>query len=91
MFAFFLYGYFPIVYLLYPETTRRTLEDMDVIFRTNPAPFVFRNKNLTQRARPQIFIEAERDRVAAGEALKQGREILGEGKNSAQSYIERVV
>ena len=36
---------------------------MDEIFRSNPGPFVFRNKDLTQRKRPQRFMEAERARI----------------------------
>lgn len=63
LFACFLYSYFPIVWALYPETTQRTLKDMDEIFKANPGVFVFRNKDITQRARPQAFVEAERARV----------------------------
>lgn len=28
-----------------PKTTRRILEDMDVVFRMNPSVFVFRNRD----------------------------------------------
>lgn len=63
LFACFLYSYFPIVWALYPETTQRTLEDMDEIFKANPGVFIFGNKDITQRARPQAFVEAERARV----------------------------
>jgi hypothetical protein len=92
VFAFFLYGYFPIVFLLYPETTCRTLEDMDVIFQTNPSPFVLRNKTLTQRERPLMFIEVEQERIRlAAETMKQDGETLVESKNSAQDHVKRVV
>ncbi|KAK2776617.1 hypothetical protein FQN53_002560 [Emmonsiellopsis sp. PD_33] len=73
LFACFLYAYFPIVWLIYPETTQRTLEDMDLIFSTNPSVFVFNNRNLTQRARPQDFIDAEKRRV--DEAAARERKI----------------
>lgn len=63
VFACFLYSYFPIVWALYPETTQRTLEDMDEIFKRNPGIFVFGDKDLTQRARPGSFVEAENTRV----------------------------
>lgn len=71
MFAGFLFCFFPIVYLIYPETTQRTLEDMDLIFSSNPSIFVFNNRNLTQRARPQDFIDAENERIAAAEARER--------------------
>ncbi|OJD35309.1 sugar transporter stl1 [Diplodia corticola] len=63
LFACFLYSYFPVVWALYPETTQRTLEDMDEIFKRNPGIFVFGNKDLTQRARPRVLVEAEIARV----------------------------
>jgi hypothetical protein len=63
VFACFLYSYFPVVYFIYPETTQRTLEDMDEIFKSNPGILVYRNKNLTQRARPEAFKQAEQARI----------------------------
>ena len=42
-----------------------------MIFSTNPSIFVFNNRNLTQRARPQAFIDAENERVAAAEARER--------------------
>lgn len=59
MFCIFCYAYFPIVFLFYPETCRRTLEDMDEIFRLNPGAFVFTDKDLVRRQRPQKFVDAE--------------------------------
>ncbi len=63
MFSCFCFSFFPIVYLLYPETSRRTLEDMDEIFRGKDSVFVFSDPLLTQRSRPQAFIEAERRKI----------------------------
>ncbi|KAH8912222.1 general substrate transporter [Coniochaeta sp. PMI_546] len=65
LFACFCFSFFPIVYLLYPETCRRTLEDMDEIFKERRGVFVFANPVLTQRERPQAFVEAERRRIEA--------------------------
>lgn len=59
MFCIFCYAYFPIVFCFYPETCKRTLEDMDEIFRGNPGSFVFRDRELIRRHRPQKFIDAE--------------------------------
>ncbi|KAI0840968.1 general substrate transporter [Hypoxylon sp. FL0890] len=63
LFAGFCWSFLPIIFLFYPETSRRTLEDMDEIFRRHNSLFVFRDKVLTQRNRPQEFIEAEQRRV----------------------------
>ncbi|KAK9452552.1 general substrate transporter [Dipodascopsis uninucleata] len=71
MFAIFVYSYFPIVYLLYPETCSRTLEDIDLIFTEYKGVIVVGpgKKELTQRSRPQYFIEKEKERVREGEKL----------------------
>ncbi|OTA63657.1 general substrate transporter [Hypoxylon sp. EC38] len=70
LFAGFCWSFLPIIFLFYPETSRRTLEDMDEIFRHCDSLFVFGDKVLTQRSRPRKFIETEQRRVA--EPLIQG-------------------
>jgi hypothetical protein len=70
VFAIICYSYFPIVFCLYPETSRRTLEDMDEIFIQNSSAFVFSNKSLTSRERPQLFVDAEARRVEDGATSK---------------------
>ncbi|KAI0110543.1 putative sugar transporter [Hypoxylon sp. NC0597] len=64
IFCVFCFCYFPIVLLFYPETSNRTLEDMDEGFKQNPSVIVFGNAEMTQRNRPTIFIEAEAQRIA---------------------------
>ncbi|PKS09830.1 hypothetical protein jhhlp_004453 [Lomentospora prolificans] len=64
IFAIICWVYFPVVFCLYPETTRRTLEDMDQIFIQNPSIFVFGKPDLTNRERPKAFIDAEERRIA---------------------------
>ena len=59
-------SFVPIVYLFFPETANRSLEDIDRFFEMKPGVFVFRNKMATQLARPDVFIE-EDDRIAANE------------------------
>jgi hypothetical protein len=51
------------VFCLYPETSRRTLEDMDQIFIQNPGLIVCRIPELTQRERPQTLVNLEQERV----------------------------
>ena len=80
VFAIICWAYFPLVYCLYPETSRRTLEDMDQIFIQNPSLLVFGKKDLTQRNRPQAFVEAEAARIAEAEASKTGQEYAGKGE-----------
>ncbi|KAJ5116010.1 Major facilitator superfamily domain general substrate transporter [Penicillium angulare] len=63
VFAIINWCFFPVVFLLYPETTRRTLEDMDEIFIQNPSWIVCGNDTLTQLGRPQSFVHAERERI----------------------------
>lgn len=72
VFAGFCFAYFPVVYCFYPETSRRTLEDMDQIFIQYPSIFVFGKRDLTQRARPQLFIDSEHARIAEAQSTKVG-------------------
>ncbi|KAJ7074756.1 general substrate transporter [Mycena amicta] len=59
----------PVVWLFYPETANRHLEDIDYLYRDNPRMvFVFRNKEAIQLERPQRFVEAEHRRTARGGA-----------------------
>ncbi|KAI2779121.1 general substrate transporter [Daldinia loculata] len=71
LFAVFCWSYLPIVFLFYPETSLRTLEDMDEIFEHHRGPFVFRDKVLTQRHRPQEFTEAEQRRITETSPLAE--------------------
>lgn len=73
VFAVVCWVYFPVVFCIYPETSRRTLEDMDEIFVQNPSMFVFQKSDLTQRERPQAFIEAETQRIAEAETTELGK------------------
>ncbi|RDB21956.1 Sugar transporter STL1 [Hypsizygus marmoreus] len=53
----------PLIWLVYPETANRHLEDIDRLYRENKSMvFVFRNKDATQVERPQRFIDADQER-----------------------------
>lgn len=58
---------------------------MDEIFIQNPSLIVCGKRELTQRERPQAFIDAEGDRIA--ENTEMGREIM---KSATASHLERV-
>lgn len=63
----------PMIYLFYPETSNRTLEDMDQIFIHNPSACVCGNRAATQSQRPQLYIDAETVRIAqAGNDSSEG-------------------
>ena len=53
----FNFSFVPIVYLFYPETSDRTLEDIDRFFRDNQRIFVHTDPNARQSKRPQAYIE----------------------------------
>lgn len=69
-----------MVFCLYPETSRRTLEDMDYIFESNPGALVCGKPELTQRNRPHAFIEAEARRIEQAQKTKEQAEVLGTKK-----------
>lgn len=53
----------PIVYLFYPETAGRTLEDIDRMYRENPKLLVFRDKSITSSKRPEEYVQHEQEQV----------------------------
>ncbi|KAJ3570705.1 hypothetical protein NP233_g4231 [Leucocoprinus birnbaumii] len=54
----------PLIWLVYPETANRHLEDIDKLYRENKNMiFVFRNKEAIQVERPQRFIDADQERL----------------------------
>lgn len=52
-------SFVPIVYLFFPETADRTLEDMDRLFREDQSILVYRNKDAISRRRPRKWQEYE--------------------------------
>ena len=56
-------SFVPIVYLFYPETADRTLEDIDRLFRENSKIFVFTDKDAVSSKRPLAYIEHEQAEV----------------------------
>ncbi|KAG8525913.1 uncharacterized protein KY384_000675 [Bacidia gigantensis] len=56
-------SFIPIVYLFYPETAGRTLEDIDRFFRENNNILVFTDKTATQSTRPQAYVEYQQGEI----------------------------
>lgn len=62
---------------------------MDQIFIRYPGLIVCGKPDLTQRERPQLFIDAERERIAEAEGNKIGHSVMDE-KSKATVHDERV-
>ncbi|KAL0564409.1 hypothetical protein V5O48_017635, partial [Marasmius crinis-equi] len=61
-------AFVPLVWLFYPETSNRHLEDIDKMYRENQGMvLVIRNKEAVQTERPQRFVDADHDRAVAAE------------------------
>lgn len=56
-------AFVPIVYLFYPETADRSLEDIDRMYRENPKLLVFRDKSITSSKRPVEYVQHEQEQV----------------------------
>lgn len=56
-------SFVPIVYLLYPETAGRSLEDIDDYYRTDPPLLVFRDKDAISTKRPEKYQIREEEEV----------------------------
>lgn len=54
----------PILYVFYPETANRRLEDIDIVFEEGLRAWVFLDKEATQVARPHRFVIMEEEEVA---------------------------
>lgn len=81
----------PMIYLFYPETANRTLEDMDQIFIHNPSAMVFMNRSATQSKRPDLFVDAERLRIAQANNDSSDAVLSGnEKKTSPQENVTEV-
>lgn len=63
---------------------------MDLIFSSNPNILVARKHDMTQRKRPQAFIDAEARRVDAGKKNEDVPQVLEHAKVSVLQN-ERVV
>ncbi|KAI4867442.1 general substrate transporter [Hypoxylon rubiginosum] len=69
--------FLPIIWLFYPETANRTLEDLDAFYRDNPPLVLHRDRDSTSVRRPERFIQAQgRDIEEAAENLRRRGSIM---------------
>ncbi|KAL1627520.1 hypothetical protein SLS56_006344 [Neofusicoccum ribis] len=70
--------FLPVIYLFYPETANRSLEDLDAYYRTNPPLMVIKNPDVISTKRPLQYTQQEDQEIHKTEA-----EIAHEGLNVA--------
>ncbi|KAK9769194.1 putative General substrate transporter [Seiridium cardinale] len=63
-------SFVPIVYLFYPETADRSLEDVDRFFQDNQNVLIFRDPDAKSSKRPQKYIEHEREEVRRNSSVR---------------------
>ncbi|KIW32571.1 uncharacterized protein PV07_04101 [Cladophialophora immunda] len=56
-------SFVPLMYLFYPETADRSLEDIDDYYRTNPPLLVFRDKDVISSKRPDKYKIKEQEEI----------------------------
>jgi len=76
-------AFLPVLYFLYPETSDRTLEDLDAYYRENPPLIVTRDKDSISRKRPEKFkaMQAEDvQRAVRSGSVQGGKGMMGAGE-----------
>ncbi|PYI32180.1 general substrate transporter [Aspergillus indologenus CBS 114.80] len=56
-------AFLPVIYLFYPETANRTLEDLDAYYRSNPSLIVINDPDAISVKRPQKYIDHEAELI----------------------------
>lgn len=56
-------SFVPIVYLFYPETAGRRLEDIDRLYRENHSIWIFKDKDAISPKRPRKYIEYDEQEI----------------------------
>ena len=62
-------AFLPIIYLFYPETADRSLEDMDRLFRENHDIFIFKDKYAISSKRPPAYLDYEQAEVRRNSSI----------------------
>lgn len=69
----FNFAFVPIIYLFYPETANRSLEDIDRFFVDNPGLFVNGNLEATSAKRPSRYVELEQEMIVRNGSISRGK------------------
>jgi len=65
-------SFVPLMYLFYPETAGRSLEDLDEYYRNNPPLLVFRDRDVTSSKRPEKYRLKEETEVRRASSADAG-------------------
>ncbi|KAI2606603.1 general substrate transporter [Hypoxylon sp. NC1633] len=69
--------FLPVIWLFYPETANRSLEDLDAFYRDNPPLVLHKDRDSISVRRPERFIQAQgRDIEEAAKNLQRHRSVL---------------
>ncbi|RAL11869.1 uncharacterized protein BO97DRAFT_87636 [Aspergillus homomorphus CBS 101889] len=74
----FNFAFVPIVYLFYPETANRSLEDIDRFMQESNGVFVHNVPEATGVERPLRFVALENERLQLGATIAEGK--MGAGQ-----------
>ena len=83
-------AFVPTIYLFYPETAGRSLEDIDRMYRDNPKLLVFRDKTITSSKRPQEYIDHEQEQVRRNSSVDAAMLRRGSRIKSPITFQENV-
>ncbi len=79
-------AFVPIVYLFYPETADRSLEDIDRMYRENPKLLVFRDKTIISSKRPMEYTQHEEEQVRRNSSVDPAMLRRGSKISSPMTY-----
>ncbi|MCJ1321232.1 hypothetical protein MMC15_006576 [Xylographa vitiligo] len=87
----FNFSFLPIIYLFYPETADRTLEDIDRLYRENHNLFIFRDKEAVAPKRPAAYVEIEESEVRRNSSIdpRMLRRAVGKMTSNDAKFEER--
>jgi hypothetical protein len=74
------------VYLFYPETAGRSLEDVDRFFAGHAPLFVFTDKEAIAEKRPVKFIEREKEEIRRNSSIVPGQVAMAHQAMANQNY-----
>jgi len=87
----FNFSFLPIIYLFYPETADRSLEDIDRLYRENHDLFIFRDKEAIAPKRPAGYVEIEENEVRRNSTIdpRMLRRAVGKVTSNEAEFEER--
>ncbi|KAI9930832.1 hypothetical protein MW887_011590 [Aspergillus wentii] len=78
--------FLPIIYCFYPETSNRSLEDLDAYYRSNPSLLVIKDPDAICSHRPLKYIQHEQEEVQKN--AKLGTTNLSKTQSHMAEHIE---